>query len=61
MSVPCDMRKDSFKDTFFEMSTYPKKQPINFCKVYDNEGTTQLLLQSNYFISSIVWYLVFDV
>ena len=39
VSVLCDMRKDSIKDTFFEMNKFPKKEPLNFCKPYDNEGT----------------------
>ena len=38
-SVPCDMRKDSIKDTFFEMNKFPKEEPVNFCKPCDNEGT----------------------
>ena len=38
VSIPCNMGKDSFKDTFFEMSKFPKKEPINLCKFYDNEG-----------------------
>ena len=37
-SVPCDMRKDSIKDTFFEMNKFPKDEPVNFCKPYDNAG-----------------------
>ena len=60
VSVLCDMRKDSFKDNFFEMNKLPKKEPINFCKFYDNEGTTQLLLRSDHFINPTVWYFVFD-
>ena len=43
--VPCDMRKDSFIDTPFEMNKFPKKEPINFCKFYYSEGATQLLLR----------------
>ena len=39
VSVLCDMRKDSIKDTFLEMNKFPKKEPLNFCKPYDNEGT----------------------
>ena len=27
---PCDMRKDSFKDTLFEMNKFPKKKLISF-------------------------------
>ena len=42
LSVPFDLRKDSFKDTFSEMNKFPKKEPINFCKCYDNEETTQV-------------------
>ena len=45
VSVLCDMGKDSIKDTFFEMNKFPKEEPVNFCKPYDNEGTFQLLLQ----------------
>ena len=26
VSVPCDIRKDSFKDTFFEINKFPKKK-----------------------------------
>ena len=61
VSVPCDMRKDYFKVTFFEMNKFPMKEPVNFCKFYDNEGTTQLLLQSDHFINATVWYLVFGI
>ena len=60
VSVPCDIRKDSFKDSFFEMNKFPMKEPINFCKFYDNEGTTHLLLWSDHFINPTVWYLFFD-
>ena len=59
VSVLCDMCKDSIKDAFFEMNKLPKKEPINFCKLYDNEGTTQVLLRSDYFINPTVWYLLF--
>ena len=59
VSVPCDISKDPFKYTFFEMNKFPKKEPLNFCKVYDNEGTTQLLLQSDHFINPTVWYFAF--
>ena len=48
-----------FKDTFFEMSKFRKKEPINFCKSNVNEGISQLLLRSNHFINPTVWYLVF--
>ena len=58
VSVPCDICKDSFKDTFFKMNKFPKKEPINFSKFYDNEGTTQLLLWSNHFISLTLCYLI---
>ena len=54
VSVPCDMRKDSCKDTFFKMNKFPKKEPIKFCKIYDNEGTTELLLPSDHFINPTV-------
>ena len=36
-----------------------KKELINFCKLYDNEGTTKLPLRSDHFISPTVWHLVF--
>ena len=53
LSVPFDLRKDSFKDTFSEMNKFPKKEPINFCKCYDNEETTQVrsFHQSDHFIN----------
>ena len=35
-----------------------KKEPINFCKLYDNE-TTHLPLRSDHFINPTVWHLVF--
>ena len=44
---------------FFQDKQILKEEPINFCKLYDNEGTTQLPLRSNYFISPTVWHLVF--
>ena len=53
-SVPFDMSKDNFKDTFFETNKFLKKEPINFCKFYDNERTTQLLLQSDHLINLTV-------
>ena len=53
------MCKDFFKEMFFEMNKFPKKEPINFCKFYDNEGATQLLLRSEHFINPTVWYLFF--
>ena len=43
------------------MNKFPKKEDINFCKIYDNEGTTQLLLRFDHFINRTVWYLVFGV
>ena len=60
VSVPCDMHKYSFKDNFFETYKFPKEEPINFCKFYDDEGTIQFLLQGNHFINPTIWYLVFD-
>ena len=54
VSVPRDMRKDSFKDTSFEINKFPKKEPTNFCKFYDNEGATQLLLRFDHFINPTV-------
>ena len=32
----CNMCKDFFKETFFEMNKFSKKQPINLCKFYDS-------------------------
>ena len=29
VSVPCNMRKVSFKDKFFETNKFPKEEPIN--------------------------------
>ena len=57
LSVSCNMCKDFFKETFFKMNKFPKKEPINFCKFYDNEGATQLILRSDHFINPTVWYL----
>ena len=54
LSVSCDMCKDFFKERFFEMNKFPKKEPINFCKFSDNEGATQLLLRSDHSISPTV-------
>ena len=51
--------KSPSRKFFFEMTKFPKTEPINFCKFYDNEGDTQLLLQSDHFINSTVWYLIF--
>ena len=51
VSVPYDVRKGSFKETFFEINKSSKKEPINACKIYVNEGTTQLLLRSGHFIN----------
>ena len=59
MNVQFDMRKDSLKNSFFEMNKLPKKEPINFCKFYDNDGIFQFLLRSDHFINPNVWYLVF--
>ena len=36
-----------------------KEEPINICKLYDNEGTTLLSLRSDHFINPTVWHLVF--
>ena len=36
VTVPCDMCKEFFKDTFYAMNKFPKKEPINFCRSYDN-------------------------
>ena len=44
---------------FFWIKPILKKESINFCKSYDNEGTTQLPLRSNHFINPTVWHLVF--
>ena len=35
-----------------------KKEPIHFCKLYGNEGTTQLPLRYDHFINPTVWHLV---
>ena len=53
-SVSFDMCKDFFRETFFEMKKFPKKEPIYFCKFYDNEGATELLLRSDHFINPTV-------
>ena len=44
---------------FFRDKQILKEEPINFCKIYDNEGTTQLPLRSDHFINPTVWHLVF--
>ena len=54
VSVLCDMRKECIKDTFFDMNKFLKKESINFCKSYDNEGTFQLLLRSDYAVNPTV-------
>ena len=54
VSVPCEMCKESFKDTFFEMNKFSMKERIKFYKFYDIEGATQLLLQSDHFIDLTV-------
>ena len=54
LSISCDMCKDFFKETFFEMNKFPKEEPINCCKFYDNEGATELLLRSDHFINPTV-------
>ena len=33
--VPRVVAKKSFKDAFFEMNKFPKKEPVNFWKSYD--------------------------
>ena len=53
-SVLCHMCKDFFKETFFEMNKFPKKEPMHFFKFYDNVGATQLLLRSDHFINPAV-------
>ena len=58
VSLSCDIRKESIKDTFFEMNKFPKKEPINFCKFFDSEGTFQLLLRSDDLGNLTIWYLV---
>ena len=57
LSVSCDMCKDFFKETLFEMNRFPKTEPINFCKFHNNEGATQLLLRSEHLINPTAWYL----
>ena len=44
------MCKDFFKEMFFDMNKFPKKEPINFSKFYDDGAATQLLLRSDHFI-----------
>ena len=44
---------------FFQDKEILKEEPINFCKLYDNEGTTQLPLWSDHFINPTVWHFVF--
>ena len=39
---------------FFQDKEILKEEPINFCKLYDNEGNTQLPLWSNHFINPTV-------
>ena len=43
--------------TLLSSETNFKQKPINFCKLYDNEGTTQLPLRSDHFINPTVWHL----
>ena len=50
------MRKESFKHTFFEINKFPKKEPINFGKFYDNGETTQS--ETDHFINPTVWYII---
>ena len=52
VSVPCDMHK--YYDTSFEINSFPKKKPINFCKFCDSEGATQLFLRSDHFVNFIL-------
>ena len=59
LSILCDMCKDFFKETFLKMNKFPKEEPMNSCKFYDNVGATQLLLRSDHFINPVVWYLFF--
>ena len=61
VSVPRDTHKHSLKDTFLEIKKFRKKEHLSFCKFYNNEGTSQLLLQSDHFINPTVWLLVFGV
>ena len=53
------MCKVSFKEIFFWNDQISKDGAYKFFKFYDNEGDTQLLLQSDHFINSTVWYLIF--
>ena len=39
---------------FFQDKEILKEEPINFCKLYDNEGNTQLPWRSNHFINPTV-------
>ena len=59
VSIPCDMRKDFLILHFFRNEKVSEEKVINFCKFYDSEGSTQLLLRSDHFISPTVGYLVF--
>ena len=59
VSVLYDMRKDYFKDTFFEMNNFPNEEPINCCKFCDNEKNNQLLLRSDHFINPTIWFFFF--
>ena len=54
LSVSFDMCKDFFKETVFEMNSFPMKEPIKFCKFYDNEEATQLLSRSDHFINATI-------
>ena len=48
------------KATLFSNETNFKKEPINFCKLYDKEETTQLPLPSHHFINPTVSHLTFS-
>ena len=49
VTVPCDIGKHY--NTSFKMNKFSKKKHINFCKFYDSEGSTQLLLVPDHFVS----------
>ena len=41
-----------------EGNKFSKKEPVNFCKFYNSEGSTHLLLLSNHFVSLTIWFLL---
>ena len=57
--VPCVRLLQAFKGTSVEMNKFPKKEATKFCKLYDNEEDTQVLLRSEHFINPTVWHQIF--